>query len=170
MVALCSRTKSDYPELSRTRNARLIMSSVIPDEMYGPECQPYCTWNSDIAREDTYRELSERCPSMRYQVSRACAAAGYVDLYKELCLLPHVSIAEEARECDTPGGNEIFQIIMASPIKYAVMDDFTRSINTKVPKTPAFLNGNATVRWTLEAREPPRKTERGIFVFSRTRY
>lgn len=31
MVELCSRTKSDYPELTRARNARLIMSNVIPD-------------------------------------------------------------------------------------------------------------------------------------------
>lgn len=76
--------------------------------MDDPRYQPYCIWYPDIAREDTYRELAERYPSMRYQVGRACAAAGYVDLYKELCLLPDISIAEEARESDTPGGNEIF--------------------------------------------------------------
>jgi hypothetical protein len=44
---------------------------------------------------------------MRYQVGRACAAAGYFDLYKELDLLPDVSIAEEAPGGNTEGGNQI---------------------------------------------------------------
>lgn len=41
---------------------------------------------------------------MRYQVGRACAAAGYVDLYQELSLLPDVFMAEEAHESGTEGG------------------------------------------------------------------
>lgn len=96
--------------------------------------------------------MAERYPSMPYQISWAYTATGYSDLYKELCLLPDVSIAEEAWESDIPGINEIFRIIIVSPIKCAVMDDFTRSINTKVPKTAAFLIDAAVVRWALEAR------------------
>lgn len=59
-----------------------------------------------------------------------CTAAGYVDLYKELCLLPDVSIAEEARE-NTDGGNRILRTVKASPMGYTAMDDFTSSVNTK---------------------------------------
>lgn len=68
---------SRYPEIARARNARLIMSNVIPDELEDPKVQPYCIWNPDIALEDTYREIARRFPTMRYQVGRACAAAGY---------------------------------------------------------------------------------------------
>ncbi|CBF71445.1 hypothetical protein AN6781.2 [Aspergillus nidulans FGSC A4] len=49
------------------------------------------------------RLRTHQYPSMRYQVGRACAAAGYFDLYKELDLLPDVSIAEEA-----PGDGETY--------------------------------------------------------------
>ncbi|EFR05108.1 hypothetical protein MGYG_08117 [Nannizzia gypsea CBS 118893] len=145
--------------LARARNARLIMSDVIP----GPEDmddsdqtrQPYCIWNPDFAAEDTYRQLAQRFPSMRYQVGRACAAAGYDGLYAELGLLPDVSIAEEARESDTPGGQAIFKMIMAFPCRYAIMDDPERSINldSENPGPPAFLNGDTMVRWRLQRRE-----------------
>lgn len=72
---------SSRPLFARARNARLIMSDVIPgpegmDES-GPTRHPYCIWNPDIAAEDTYRQLVQRFPSMRYQVGCACAAAGY---------------------------------------------------------------------------------------------
>lgn len=58
----------------------------------------YCIWHPDIASEDTYRKLAAACPNMRYQVGRACAVAGYAQLYRELDLLPDPCIAEEARE------------------------------------------------------------------------
>ncbi|DAA79024.1 TPA_exp: Uncharacterized protein A8136_2809 [Trichophyton benhamiae CBS 112371] len=147
------------PALARARNARLIMSNVIP----GPEDMddtdrtrhPYCIWNPDIAAEDTYRQLAQRFPSMRYQVGRACAAAGYDGLYAELDLLPDVSIAEEARESETPGGQAIFKMIMAAPYRYAIMNDYDLSINldSKDPGAPAFLNGHTTVRWKLQHRK-----------------
>lgn len=143
------------PEIIRARNARNIMSDVIPDEMENPDVQPYCIWHPDIAKEETYRQLVRRYPTMRYQVGRACAAAGYADLYHELGLLPDVSIAEEARESDTAGGRQIFNTIMASPIKYAILDDFERRVLTEVtPTKPAFLNGDTAVRWMLESRMP----------------
>ncbi|KAF3897974.1 hypothetical protein GTR04_0833 [Trichophyton interdigitale] len=116
---------------------------------------PYCIWNPDIAAEDTYRQLALRFPSMRYQVGRACAAAGYDGLYAELDLLPDVSIAEEARESETPGGEIIFKMIMVAPYRYAIMNDYDLSINldSKNPGAPAFLNGHTTVRWKLQRRK-----------------
>lgn len=143
---------ADFRNIARARNARLIMSNVIPDNLDDQSTQPFCIWHPDIAREDTYRELARHCPAMRYQVGRACAAAGYVGLYKELDLLPDVSIAEEAREGGTDGGHEMYELIMALPAKYAVINDRDRMINTENPKAPAYLNGDTCVRWALEDR------------------
>ncbi|RMJ22221.1 hypothetical protein PHISP_06912 [Aspergillus sp. HF37] len=143
---------ADFRNFARARNARLIMSDVVPDNLDDQSTQPFCIWHPDIAREDTYRELAHRCPAMRYQVGRACAAAGYVGLYKELDLLPDVSIAEEAREGDSDGGREIYELIMAVPVKYAVVSDRDRTINTEDPKAPAYLNADTCVRWALENR------------------
>lgn len=96
MTDLCAR----FPEIVRARNARLIMSNVIPDadaisgslpqdeESAGTSTTPYCIWHPDFATQDTYRELVRRFPAMRYQVGRACAAAGFEALYDELDLLP----------------------------------------------------------------------------------
>lgn len=64
----------------------------------------------------TYRELARRYPKMRHEVGRACAVAGYTDLYLELQLLPDVSIAEEARDNEGKG-RAIFDEIMAQPVK-----------------------------------------------------
>lgn len=89
---------------------------------------------------------------MRYQVGRACAAAGYFDLYKEFDLLPDVSLAEEARGGNTEGGNQIYSMIMSSHVRYAVMDDYKRSINSDSPPYPAYLDGETHVRWKLEWR------------------
>ncbi|GES63906.1 hypothetical protein P170DRAFT_454714 [Aspergillus terreus] len=150
IIDLCASFR--YPEFIRARNARLIMSNIVPVGLEAPEAQPYCIWNPDFASEHTYRQVAQQYPSMRYQVGRACAAAGYFNLYRELDLLPDVSIAEEAREGNTEGGEQIYQLIMSSPVRYAVMDDFARSINLDSPPWPAFLNGETHVRWKLQWR------------------
>ncbi|WEW61066.1 hypothetical protein PRK78_006555 [Emydomyces testavorans] len=145
------------PEFARARNARLIMSNMIP----GPEDmvdsdrtrQPYCIWYPDFATEDTYRQLAQHFPSMRYQVGRACAAAGYSGLFSELDLLPDVSIAEEARESGTTGGRIIFDTVMAAPYRYAVLDDYTLSVNLENPNFPVYLSGDTEVRWKLQKRK-----------------
>ncbi|KAJ5212101.1 uncharacterized protein N7498_003747 [Penicillium cinerascens] len=155
IVELCFGDDSRQAyQFSRARNARLIMSDIIPD-IEGPATQPYCIWYPELASLETYREVARRYPSMRYQVGRACATAGYTDLYKELDLLPDVSIAEEAREVDKDA--DIYKIIMSAPQRYAIMNDFTRSINLESPQTPAFLNGDIKPRWALEQRAPPPK-------------
>ncbi|KAJ5659899.1 hypothetical protein N7507_006350 [Penicillium longicatenatum] len=140
VVELCDEIK--FPEFSRARNARLIMSNIIP-ELESPAVHPYCIWYPEFANENTYRELVRRHPLMRYQVGRACAGAGYTDLYKELNLLPDTSIAEEARE--SKHGAEIYQMIMSASQRYAIMNDYSRSINLDA-KTPTYLNGDMKPR------------------------
>lgn len=167
--AAVTALSAEHAHFARARNARLIMSNIVPEpeEMDGSERerQPYCIWHPDFASETTCRELARRYPSMRYQVGRACAAAGFARLYAELDLLPDVVIAEEARESGTEGGRAIFEAIMASPCRYAVVDDFVLTISdieknsalplgssSPSPSCPAFLNGDTDVRWKLEDR------------------
>ncbi|KAI3392185.1 hypothetical protein diail_6076, partial [Diaporthe ilicicola] len=126
---------------TRARNARLIMSNIIPD-METHEVQPYCIWYPDVASEETYRVLASRYPSMRYQVGRACAVAGYSDLFEELKLLPDVSICEEARESQNDGSKAIYDRILSQLVRYAVMNDYKRSVNEFDPKPGAHLNGD----------------------------
>lgn len=162
ITELCaSENAHRNPDFTRARNARLIMSNIIPaPEELGLEMEngqhdpqrtrvPYCIWHPEFATEDTYRALAARYPDMRYQVGRACAAAGMDRLYAELDLLPDVSIAEEARESLTPGGKIIYHQIMSATYRYAIMDDYKRSINISNPQYPAYLNGDTNVRRML---------------------
>ncbi|KXH63374.1 hypothetical protein CNYM01_07757 [Colletotrichum nymphaeae SA-01] len=143
---------SDDRSFARARNARLIMSNIIPD-MTSDDEKPYCIWYPDIASEDTYRALSTRYPDMRYLVGRACAVAGYDDLYSELGLLPEVSVAEEARDNISKKGSKIiFEKIMLQPVCYAILNDYNRSSNSKNPLAPAFMNGDTAVRSSLDVR------------------
>ncbi|KFY34087.1 hypothetical protein V494_07071 [Pseudogymnoascus sp. VKM F-4513 (FW-928)] len=140
----------EYPEFTRALNARSIMSGIIP-EMNEPHEFPYCIWHPDIANEATYRELAQKYPQMRYHVGRACAAGGYTELFSELDLLPEISIAEEARD-NQDSGRAIFDAIMASPVKYAVMDDYERAVELNNPRAGACLNGDTAVRSSLDEK------------------
>jgi hypothetical protein len=146
------RHSLSIPAVARACNARLIMSNQVPNQMEESE-QPYCIWHPDLATEDTYRALALKFPDMRYQVGRACAAAGYYALYKELDLLPEVSIAEEARESQTEGGKLIYDEIMGFKSRYAIMNDCERSVEMEDYECPAYLNGDTEVRWRLKARQ-----------------
>ncbi|KAF5700610.1 hypothetical protein FGLOB1_10671 [Fusarium globosum] len=92
------RGKTVHHSIERAFNARDIMSGRVP-EMEKPEDVPYCFWYPDVPGQDILRQLLKDHPTvlMSYQVGRACAVGGYVDLYKELDILPDVSIAEEPR-------------------------------------------------------------------------
>ncbi|KAK2027316.1 hypothetical protein LX32DRAFT_640998 [Colletotrichum zoysiae] len=140
---------------TRARNARLIMSNNIPD-MASPAEKPYCIWYPDIATEGTYRELVRRYPDMRYQAGRACAVAGYKKLFDDLDLLPDVSIAEEARD---NGHADIFEAIVAQPVRYAVMNDYTRSVDLQNPRPGACLNGDTAVRSSMNRHASPEEIE-----------
>lgn len=90
---------------------------------------------------------------MRYGIGRACAIAGYVELYQELGLLLDVSIAEEARDNQLrqPRSSEIFESIMKQPIRWLVMDDYRRSVDQDSPLPARYgLNGDTAVRSTLD--------------------
>lgn len=139
---------------ARARNARLIMSNSVPD-MATNDVKPYCIWHPDVATEETYRKLAKRYPDMRYHVARACAVAGYAELYRELeHVLPDISVAEEARHncAANEGSAAIFREIMSQPVCYAVMNDFTRSVNLDSPRSPAFMNGDTAVKSLLDQR------------------
>jgi hypothetical protein len=126
------------------------MSNEIPD-MATDDVKPYCFWHPDTASEETYHQLVTRYPDMAYTVGRACAVAGYDRLYHKLDILPEISIAEEARESlSKVGSKAIYDHIMRQPICYAVLDDYTRSINHQNPRSPAFMNGDTAVRSTLD--------------------
>jgi hypothetical protein len=148
VISICN--SSQHPSITRARNARLIMSNLVPD-IGSPDFYPYCIWHPDLALEETYREVARRYPAMKYNVGRACAAAGYVALYRELDLLPDISIAEEARD-NAENSQEIFADIMSKPEKYSIMDDYNRSVNTTNPKSGAFLNGDTAVRSSLDIK------------------
>ncbi|OBT51233.1 hypothetical protein VE04_09110 [Pseudogymnoascus sp. 24MN13] len=141
-----------YPELIRALNARSIMSNIIPNMKKAHEF-PYCIWHPNVASESIYRELARRYPQMRYQAGRACAVAGYTSLFHELDLLPEVSIAEEARD-NQESGKAIFDSIMASMVKYAVLDDYKLSAELDYPKAGACLNGDTAVRSSLDVKTP----------------
>ncbi|KAL0944781.1 uncharacterized protein CTRU02_202668 [Colletotrichum truncatum] len=136
------------PRWIRRANATSIMYDEIIPDMPTEDSKPYCIWE-ELASEETYRKLFRRYPDMRYQVGRACAAAGYDSLYDELDLLPDVSIAEEAREANISGSRQIFDKIMSHPVRYAVMDDYTRTISISNPHPGACLNGDTAVRASL---------------------
>ncbi|KAK7408115.1 hypothetical protein QQX98_009706 [Neonectria punicea] len=127
------------------------MGNNIPDGRDDANARPYGFWHPDFASPKTYRELPRQYPAMRYHVGRACAAAGYTALYAELGLLPDISIAKEARESKR-NSRAIFDSIMRNPVKYEIMDDYTRTVNTQNPEAPAYLNGDTCVYAHLEDR------------------
>jgi hypothetical protein len=45
---------------------------------------PYCIWHSENPFQTILRELKKHYPKMMYHAARACAVAGYSDLYSEL--------------------------------------------------------------------------------------
>ena len=78
--------------------------------------------------------------------------AGYVDLYHELDLLPEVAIAEEARDNEKNGSIEIFNDILAAPTRFAVMNDYTRTVDTDTLLSGVCLNADTAVRSSLDRR------------------
>lgn len=140
--------RGTLPEFTQALNARSIMSGRIPS-LSGTEDTPYCIWYPEIPSEATLRALAQRYKHMLYQVARACAVAGYVDLYLELDVLPEVHIAEEAREC---GNLEIYRRIMSAPVRYEVMNDYLCTIAPE-PRPGARLNGDTAVRRSLDSKQ-----------------
>ncbi|KAK2598275.1 hypothetical protein N8I77_011699 [Diaporthe amygdali] len=169
-VELLPRSAEQDPAFARALHARHIMSNEIPDISAAEEF-PYCIWYPDTATEDTYRQLARRYPQMCYQVGRACAVAGYKDLYSELDLLPDIAIAEEARDsvtrsrshrCDegrsNDGSQDIFHQIVRHPVRWQVMDDYMGRVDLDCPRPARYgINGDTAVFSTLELRRDFRR-------------
>lgn len=158
------RSMAGYPEFTRALNARAIMSNRIPvmDPAVYPEQVPYCIWYPEVASDDTYRKLAKEYPEMRYQVARACAVAGYTDLYLELDdILPEVAVAEEARDS---GSDAIFEHIMAQPVRYKVFDDYTLTVEIQRP-TAAVLNADTCVVAELKRQRQAFRRRDGFTLF-----
>lgn len=84
---------------------------------------------------------------MKYQVGRACAVAGYVDLFHKLHLLSESHITEEARDNKQW---EIHEAIMKPEVRYNAMDDCTRTVLDKpVRGSP---NGDTAVQSFLDIK------------------
>lgn len=150
---------NEHAQIARAKNARLIMSNDIPDEMLAAHV-PYCIWHPDVPSEETCRRLVQQYPGMKYHVGRTCAVAGYVDLYRELDLLPDVSIAEEAREAG-PASQEIFEDITQRLVRYSVMNDYKLKIDLENPRKGAVINCDAAVKSTLDIRQDVRRCFKG---------
>lgn len=154
-MALLTSSAARTPEFTRALNARDIMSGIIPEIKESEEI-PYCIWHPDVLNEDTLRALVQRYPHLVYHAARACAVAGYVNLYKELDILPEVHIAEEASyasaERKNKGSEAIYQLIMSQPVKFAVMNDYTRTVDISNPRTVS-INGDTAVYLSLVARQ-----------------
>ncbi|KAF4415732.1 hypothetical protein FACUT_13131 [Fusarium acutatum] len=75
----------------------------------------------------------------------------YVDLHKELNILPDVSIAEEARD-HLPVSKDIYELVMNALILYRVMNDCNLSLFDTL-QGGACLNGDNCVRSTLDKRQ-----------------
>lgn len=147
------------PQFTRAINARSIMINVVPPHMKDNEV-PYCIWYPQVADESTYRELVRVYPGLRYHVGRACAVAGYIDFYRELDILPEVSIAEEAQDNDfTEGARKIFGTILMSTRKYTVMSDYTRTVALGNPRPATCLNADTAVRSHLTEQKQEEKLQ-----------
>lgn len=147
VVAVCQRP--EYAVLARARNARLIMSNIVPEMGDDDAVLPYCIWHPETATEETYRKVVRAYPHLKYNVARACAVAGHAALYRELDVLPEVAVAEEAQASER--GGEIFELIMAQPVRYAVMNDYENKLYDR-PRPGASLNGDTAVVSVLRLR------------------
>jgi len=137
-----------YPAVSRAQAARLIMSNQVPElDADKPETIPYCIWHPAVASEESYRQLAERYPVMRYHVGRAYAIGGIHGVVSEARPPSDVAIAEEARD---NGSYEIFDDIMSRPARFAIMNDYNLTVTIETPNFRPFLNGDATVRSFLD--------------------
>lgn len=147
------------PEFTRALNARDIMSDIIP-EMSQPEDVPYCIWHPEIPSQEALRKLTKRYPNLIYHAARACAIAGYVDLYKEFDVLPEVHVAEEAsyasKERKNEGSEAIYRLIISHHVRFAVFNDYNRTFDFSKPRV-AQINGDTAVYSSLAARQAHKK-------------
>lgn len=150
---MCAENSNGCPEYARARNARLLMSNIIPElSPDSPELVPYCIWFPDAPNKETCRQVAQKYPFLRYHVGRACAVAGYTDVFRELDLLPDTTIAHEALD-NGEKSLDIYKHIVSQPLRYAVMDDHTLSIRLDNPQAGSYMNGEACVASTMRVTQ-----------------
>lgn len=153
VITMCIDNSNGSPEYARARNARLLMSNIIPEfSPDSPELVPYCIWYPDVPSEETCRQVAWKYPFLRYHVGRVCAVAGYTHLFRELDLLPDTTIAHEALDRGQKS-LDIYRLIVSQPVRYTVMDDHTLSVHLDDPQAGSFMNGEACVVSTLRVTQ-----------------
>ena len=119
-------------------------------------------------RRPTYRELVKRYPQLKYQVGRACAVAGYTDLFRGLNLVPEVHLAEEARDNSS---SQIFEDIMTHRDKFSIMNDYNLSVSDETCSHPLqCLNGDTAVRSSLDIKRKFSREKHGFWLKSEDIY
>ncbi|KAJ5541365.1 hypothetical protein N7494_006441 [Penicillium frequentans] len=86
------------------------MNGVIAD-IKDPSEILYCIWNLDAAPQDTLRKLVRRYPNMINHAARACAVAGYSDLYLELQVLSEIHVTAKTRDASLAMKNRCSETI-----------------------------------------------------------
>lgn len=161
VTTMCVENSNGCPEYTRARNARLLMSNIIPEfSPDSPELVPYCIWFPDVPSEGTCRQVARKYPFLRYHVGRVCAVAGYTDVFRELDLLPDTTIAHEALESGEKS-MDIYRLIVPQSVRYAVMDDHTLSVRLDNPQAGSYMNGEACVASTLRLTQSLEEFEEG---------
>lgn len=130
------------------------MSGIIPT-ISQPEETPYCIWYPEVLEEDTLRALAQRYPDKLYEAARACAVAGYIDLYKELDPLLEVHVAEEtgytSMQKSSNSSEQIYHHLLSQPVKFEIMNNYTRTVNI-ARRQVASLTGDTVAYSSLTAR------------------
>lgn len=87
----------------------------------------YCIWCPRPPTEETLRQLYRLKPSLKYLIARACAVGDYVDLYKQLNVLPEVHVISEMVEYLS---TEMMNFVVGKPI-CTCMCDITQTLYEK---------------------------------------
>ncbi|KAJ3260350.1 hypothetical protein HK103_000985, partial [Boothiomyces macroporosus] len=84
----------------------------------------YCIWFPDIPSEETCRKLFKSNPEMNYLIARVCAIGNYIDLYKELNVLPEVSVMSEAVVSNS---KDMVEYMKKTDKYYIILNDYTEN-------------------------------------------
>ena len=116
----------------------------------------YCIWYPQIASEETYEKLVKMREDLKYGVARACAIAGYTDLYRSLNVLPEIHVLHEALEAENC---DIVKNILSDGRLYSAMDDdYGMYLDEPVPTR--FIRGVTCTRSQMADRYGDDNTER----------
>ncbi|KAI8869154.1 hypothetical protein GQ42DRAFT_31475 [Ramicandelaber brevisporus] len=111
----------------------------------------YRLWDNPPS-ENECREMIQS--SNKYQIARTCAAAGYVNLYRDLVrnhnLLPEVNVLFEAHDS---GCKEIYTDIVDNEQVYTAMDDYIEQFHSVPQKVDYWYSDTVTAKIKRERSE-----------------